>query len=105
MAELEKIYHWETTEEHRPIDIENAWPEIWWVEDWNWYDWIAYYENKDTKQRYSRMGYPIADDEMCLYGDICKVEMIKDWPGTFDYHWKILSRRPDWDGNKSAEVS
>jgi len=97
MEKFKKIYHWETTEEHQPIDIENSWPEIWWIEDWNWYDWIAYYENKNTWQRYSRRGYPIADDEMCLYGDICKVEMIKDWPGTFDYHWKILSRRPDWD--------
>ena len=87
------------------IDIENSWPEIRGIEDWNWYDGIAYYENKNTWQRYSRAGYPIADDEMCLYWDICKVEMIKDGEWQFEYHWKILSRRPDWDGNKSAEVS
>lgn len=104
MAELKKIYHWETTEEHWPIDIENAWPEIWWVEDRNRYDGIAYYENINTKQRYSRAGYPIENDEMCRYWYICKVEKVIDWPWTFEYHWKILSRRPDWDGNKSTEV-
>ena len=79
------------------IDIENSWPEIRGIEDRNWYDGIAYYENKETWQRYSRAGYPIANDEMCRYWYICKVEMIKDGPGTFEYHWKILSRRPDWD--------
>ena len=79
------------------IDIENSWPEIWWIEEIFWYDGIAYYENKNTWQRYSRAGYPIADDEMCLYWDVCKVEKIQDWPGEYNYHWKILSRRPDTD--------
>ena len=36
------------------IDIENSGPEIRGIEDWNWYDGIAYYENINTKQRYSR---------------------------------------------------
>lgn len=87
------------------IDIENSWPEIRGIEDWNWYDGIAYYENKNTKQRYSRAGYPIANDEMCKYGKIYKVECIQDWPGRFDYHWKILSERLDWDGDLTTEMS
>lgn len=95
MEKFKKIYHWETTEEHRPIDIENSWPEIWWVEEICWYDGIAYYEDKNTWQRYSRAGYPIADDEMCRYWDVCKVEKVQDWPEEYNYHWKILSRRPD----------
>lgn len=86
-----------------PIDIQNCGPEIWWVEDWNWYDWIAYYENINTKQRYSRAGYPIENDEMCRYWYICKVEMIKDGPWQFEYHWKILSRRPDWDAEEVSK--
>lgn len=68
------------------------------VEDWNRWDFIAYYLDKETWQRYSRWGYPIAEDEMCREWNpwtICKVEMIKDGPGQFEYHWKILSRRPD----------
>ena len=87
------------------IDIENSWPEIWGIEDRNRYDGIAYYENINTKQRYSRAWYPIANDEMCLHWDICKVECIKDGPGTFEYHWKILSRRPDWDGGNDENNS
>lgn len=100
MKELKKIYHWETTEDHwdvdvEPIDVENCWPEIWWIEDRNWYDWIAFYENRETKQRYSRCWLPIAGDEMCKYGKIYKVKMVKDGPGDYDYHWDILSSRPD----------
>ena len=83
------------------IDIDNSWPEIWGIEDWNWYDGIAYYENTETKQRYSRNGYAIDNDEMCRptvdWWIVCKVEQVIDWPGRFDYHWKILSRRPDND--------
>lgn len=79
------------------IDIENSGPEIWGIEDWNRYDGIAFYENRNTKQRYSRAGYPIANDEMCKYWKIYKVEMVKDWEWDFDYHWKVLSVRPDWD--------
>ncbi len=30
------------------IDIENSGPEIWGIEDWNWYDGIAYYKNINT---------------------------------------------------------
>lgn len=68
------------------------------VEDWNRWDFIAYYLDEKTWQRYSRRGYPIAEDEMCREWNpwtICKVECIQDGPGTFEYHWKILSRRPD----------
>lgn len=71
------------------------------VEDWNRWDFIAYYLDKETWQRYSRWGYPIAEDEMCREWNpwiICKVECIQDGPGTFEYHWKILSVREDWDG-------
>lgn len=87
----------------KKIDIENSWPDIWGMEDWNWYDWIAYYYNINTKQRYSRNGYPIADDEMCKYGNIYKVEHIVDGPGRFDYHYKILSVRPDGDGEDDSK--
>ncbi len=77
-----------------PIDIENSWPEIWGAEiPWR-YDWIAYYYNINTWQRYSRKGYPIEKDEVCRYGEICKVEFYDE----FWCDYKILSRRPDWDG-------
>ena len=79
------------------IDIENSWPDIWGYEDWNWYDGIAYYENINTKQRYSRKGYPIDKDEMCKYWKIYKVKCERYWNGTFDYRWIILSSRPDGD--------
>lgn len=75
------------------------------VEDWNRYDGIAYYYDQANNQRYSKKGYPIANDEMCLYGDVCKVECVRDWEGQFEYHWKILSRRPDTDGNIITEMS
>ena len=58
-----------------------------------WYDWIAYYKDKEWN-RYSRKWNPIEKDEVCRYGEICKVEF-------YDERWcdyKILSRRPDWDG-------
>ena len=32
---------------------------------------------------------------MCKYGKIYKVKMVKDGPGDYDYHWDILSSRPD----------
>lgn len=69
------------------------------VEDYNWYDWIAYYFYQAENKRFSRNWYPIARDEMCLPWEICKVKWVKDWPGDFEYHWKILSRRPDTDGS------
>lgn len=66
-----------------------------------WYDWIAYYENTETKQRYSRNGYEIGNDELCKptvdWWVVCKVEQVIDWLGRFDYHYKILSTRPDND--------
>lgn len=73
------------------IDIENSWPEIIGVEIPWWYDWIAYYFNKETWQRYSRAWYPIENDEVCRYWEVFKVEF-------YDKRWikyKILSRRPD----------
>lgn len=68
------------------------------VEDYNWYDGIAYYFYQPENQRYSRNGYPIANDEMCLPGnpgEVCKVQWVKDGEWAFNYHWDILSRRPD----------
>lgn len=67
------------------------------VEDRNWYDGIAYYYDQANNQRYSRNGYPIANDEMCKDGEVFKVEVIKTGDGAFDYKFKILSRRPDED--------
>lgn len=66
-----------------------------WIEDWNWYDWIAYYLDEATWQRYSRNWYPIANDEMCKYWKVYKVEEIVDWEWQFDYHYKIIAERLD----------
>lgn len=67
-----------------------------WVgwEDFNWYDWVAYYEDKEWN-RYSRNGNPIEKDEMCKYWKIYKVKMEKYWEWRWDYRWKILSERED----------
>lgn len=66
-----------------------------WVEDYNRYDGIAYYLDEETWQRYSRNGYPIANDEMCKYGEVFKVKIIKTWEWTWDYKFEILSSRED----------
>ena len=63
-------------------------------EDWNWYDGIAYYEDKEWN-RYSRNGNPIEKDEMCKYWKIYKVRMEKYGEWKWDYRWKILSERED----------
>lgn len=68
------------------------------VEDRNWYDGVAYYLDEATWQRYSRNGYPIADDEMCKYGEVFKVEIIRTGEGQFDYKFKVLSSRLDTNG-------
>ena len=65
------------------------------IEDWNRYDGIAYYLDEETWQRYSRNGYLIASDEICKHGKIYKVKLIRDGDGPFDYHYEILSSRPD----------
>lgn len=75
------------------IDVYNTWDNIIGVEIPGRYDWIAYRLDQDTWQRYSRAGYPIANDEVCRRGNIYKVEF-------YDERWikyKILSRRPDTD--------
>lgn len=67
-----------------------------------WYDWVAYYLDETTWQRYSRNGYPISDDEMCKYGEVFKVKIIKVWESDWDIKFEVLSRRPDtdeWGGN------
>lgn len=69
--------------------------EVIWVEDWNWYDWVAFFLDERTWQRYSRNWHPIANNEMCKYGKIYEVEMIRDGDWAFDYHFKILSERLD----------
>lgn len=65
------------------------------IEDWNWYDGICCYEDKQ-KNRYSvRAHKPIAKDEICKYWKIYKVKCIRDWEWTFEYHYEILSERDD----------
>jgi len=65
-----------------------------------WYDGVAYYYNINTWQRYSKAGYPIDNDEVCRPWEIFKVEFYDElW---CDY--KILSRRPDWDGDKLTKM-
>lgn len=66
-----------------------------WVEVYNWYDWIAYYLDEKTWQRYSRNWFPIDDDEICKYWYVYKVECIKDWPEEYNYHFRVISRRED----------
>lgn len=66
------------------------------VEDWMRWDFIAYYLDEETWQRYSRNWYPIAEDEMCReWWTVHKVETIKTWDGPFEYKFKILSTRED----------
>lgn len=65
-------------------------------------DFIAYYLDEKTWQKYSRYGYPIAEDEMCReWWTICKVESIIDGEWRFDYHYKILSSREDKDDTRA----
>lgn len=62
------------------------------------YDWVFCYEDKDTWKRYStRAHIPIDIDEMCRYWDIYKVKLVEDGSWQFDYHYQILSSRPDKD--------
>lgn len=76
------------------------WNHIRWVEVWWRYDWIAYYENKETWERYSRVAHiPIGKDELCKYGYIYKVEQNRDDEHNFDY--KILSSREDKDDTRA----
>lgn len=79
------------------IDVYNTWDNIIWIEIPGRYDGIAYRLDQNTWQRYSRAWYPIADDEVCRYGYVYKVEFYDDrW-----IKYKILSRRPDWDGDNT----
>ena len=72
------------------------WDNIRWVEVLWWYDWIAYYEDKNTWQRYSKYAHkPIEKNELCRYGYIYKVEHNREDEHDFDF--KILSKRPDVD--------
>lgn len=88
----------------KKIDVNESLENIVGVEDRNWYDGIAYYEDIDTWQRYSRNGVPIEKDEMCRYWYIYKVKYVKDWEWRFEYHWEILSERPDLLSNKEENV-
>lgn len=69
-----------------------------WIEDPMRWDFIAYFLDESNWQKYSRNGYPIWKDEMCrewMPGTICKVKLIRDGKGPFDYHYEVLSSRPD----------
>lgn len=75
------------------LDIENSWGNVIGVEIPGRYDWIAFYLDQDTWQRYSRKGYPIENDEVCRYGNVYKVKFYDEWWVKYD----ILSSRPDED--------
>lgn len=60
-----------------------------WYEVWGWYDGIAYWTDKDGNRLSKIAKIPIADDELCRYGMICKVVE------TAPYTYKVLSTRPD----------
>lgn len=63
-------------------------------EDPIWYDGIAfYYDNKGRK--YSRDGNPIEANEMCKPWIIYQILPQNEWPGRYDYSYKIISARPD----------
>lgn len=57
------------------------------------YDWIAFYLDEETWQRYSRRWNPIEKDEVCRWGNIYKVEFHDE----FGCDYTILSSRPDID--------
>lgn len=77
--------------------------DIRWVEVWGRYDWIAYYEDKKTWQRYSKYAHiPIEKDELCRYGYIYKVE--HNWEDEHDFTFKILSVREDKDENDTERM-
>lgn len=68
---------------------------VWWIEVWWWYDWIAYYEDKNTWERFSKYAHiPIANDELCKYGKIYKVR--HSWE-QYDFNFIIVSERDDAD--------
>ncbi len=68
---------------------------VWWIEVRWWYDWIAYYEDKNTWERFSKYAHiPIANDELCKYGKIYKVR--HSWE-EYDYNFIIVSERDDKD--------
>ena len=53
------------------------------------YDWISHRQDKEWKN-YSRVSHkPLAEDELCRYGKIYKVEAIDD------YTFRTLSERDD----------
>lgn len=64
------------------------------IEDPMRYDWVALYIDSEWN-RYSRNLNPIEKDELCRYWYIYKVKHVKDWEWTFNYHYEIISRRPD----------
>lgn len=71
------------------------------IEDRNRYDGVAYWEDKEWN-RYSRNGNPIKKNELSKYGKIYEVEQIIDGPWQFEYHYKILSVRPDTDESEEG---
>lgn len=60
-----------------------------WIEVRWWYDWIAYYQDKEWN-RYSVVAYlPLKDNELCKYWKIYTVEQV------WQYNFKYLSVRDD----------
>lgn len=75
---------------------------VWWIEVWWWYDWIAYYEDKNTWERYSKIAHiPIAKDELCRYWKIYKVIYNEN---EIDFNFTILSERPDEDPEDTSDT-
>lgn len=64
-------------------------------EDPMWYDGIYCYMDRKWRRYSVRANIPMTTDEMCKYWHIYKVEKIIDWPGPYEYHYKILSERED----------
>jgi len=72
-----------------------------WIEVWWRYDWIAYYEDKNTWERFSKYAHiPIANDELCKYGKIYKVR--HSWE-QYDFNFIIVSERPDEDPSDTQQ--
>lgn len=64
-------------------------------EDPIWYDGIFCYQTPDWKRYSTRAHIPLEKNEMCAYWMIFKVEKVDDWEWEFNYHYDILSSRPD----------
>lgn len=97
---LEDIQFNRRISKHKPLKLPD---DCIWIEDVCWYDWICKYQDKEWNH-YSLVAHvPLEDDEMCKYWYIYKVEYVKDGEGTFNYHYKVISKRVDTNGYVPAD--